>query len=376
MNRILSYLCYKPVFQKNRAIRVISPIRVSHIRLIQAFIVLLFVLLAHFSHAQTIQILTSGTQTSLRGLSVVDNKVLWASGSNGTVARSTDGGKTFNWITVKGYGQRDFRDIEAFDSNTAIIMAVAEPAIILKTTDAGKSWKKVFEDSIKGMFLDAMDFEGDAGFVVGDPINGKLFRSVTRDNGDTWEKLNNQEISLPTGEALFAASGTNIKIVFSGTYAAFFYNFIITGGTKSEIIITGSSLTRHKLPLQQGKETQGANSIALGNKNLVIVGGDFANDKDTTGNCILLSNKFHNYKIDTFTFSHPQTPPHGYRSCVEFINDNQLITCGTSGVDISNDGGMNWTLISPESFHVCQKAKQGNAVFLAGKEGRIAKLIF
>src|SRR5437867_4487605 len=107
-----------------------------------------------------INILDSGRKTSLRGLSVVDDNIVWASGSNGTVARSTDGGKTFEWLTMQGYEQRDFRDVEAFDSNTALIIAVAEPAIILKTKDGGKTWKKVFEDTTKGMFLDAMDFDG------------------------------------------------------------------------------------------------------------------------------------------------------------------------------------------------------------------------
>jgi photosystem II stability/assembly factor-like uncharacterized protein len=90
---------------------------------------------------------------------------------------------------VAGYEERDFRDIEAIDSSTAIIMAVAEPAIILKTTDGGKSWSKVFEDSTKGMFLDAMDFNGNEGVVVGDPIDGKVFLAQTNDLGDIWTIL-------------------------------------------------------------------------------------------------------------------------------------------------------------------------------------------
>jgi len=52
-----------------------------------------------------------------------------------------------------------------------------------------------------------------------------------------------------------------------------------------------------------------------------------------------------------------------------------LITCGTSGVDVSMDGGLNWKLISSEGFHACAKAKKGKAVFLAGKDGRIAKVV-
>jgi photosystem II stability/assembly factor-like uncharacterized protein len=119
--------------------------------------------------AQSLQVVQSGTKNSLRGLSVVSDEIIWASGSNGVVAKSTDGGIHWHWQVVKGYEKKDFRDIEAFDSNTAIIMAIAEPAIILKTKDGGNHWYKVFEDSTKGMFLDAMSFdnkEKNFGFVV------------------------------------------------------------------------------------------------------------------------------------------------------------------------------------------------------------------
>lgn len=129
------------------------------------------------------------------------------------------------------------------------------------------------------------------------------------------------------------------------------------------------------LPIVQGKESTGANSIDVYSrdelakvKNAVIVGGDFAHDKDTANNCVLVNLQ------DGVRFYKPETPPHGYRSCVEYITEKELITCGTSGVDISEDGGLNWRLISTESFHVCQKAKKGNAVYLAGKDGRIANL--
>ncbi len=38
-------------------------------------------------------------------------------------------------MQVKSFEKTDFRDIEAFDATTAIIMAIAEPAYILKTVD-------------------------------------------------------------------------------------------------------------------------------------------------------------------------------------------------------------------------------------------------
>src|ERR1700760_2271401 len=95
------------------------------------------------AHAQQLEVLSSGNKTSLRGLSAVSDKVAWVSGSHGSVALTIDSGKTWKWLPVAGYEKRDFRDIEAFDAKTAIMMAVDTPAIILKTTDAGLHWKKV-----------------------------------------------------------------------------------------------------------------------------------------------------------------------------------------------------------------------------------------
>ena len=322
-----------------------------------------------FGHAQRIKILTSSEKISFRGLSVVNDNVIWASGNNGKVARSIDGGKNFEWLTVKNYETRDFRDIEAFDANTAIIMAVDSPAIILKTKDAGKSWTEVFRDDRSGMFLDAMDFTDDGnGMVVGDPINNKLFIATTTNAGEKWFPLKDEdnEYIAAAGEAFFASSGTNIKLM-GNKYKPFIY--FVTGGTDSRLFVNGSPAG---LDIIHGKGSEGANSVDIDPtmKKIAIVGGDYANDTLTKNN------------IEIFTIDGErllqapvQAPPHGYRSCVTFLTTNVLITCGTSGVDISMDGGLNWKLISTESFHVCAKAKKGSAVFLAGKDGRIAKVV-
>jgi hypothetical protein len=322
-----------------------------------------------FTNAQQIKVLTTNNKISLRGLSVVNNNIIWASGSNGQVARSTDGGNHFEWITVRNYEQRDFRDVEAFDANTALIMAVDTPAIILKTKDGGKTWAQVFYDDTPGMFLDAMDFMADGnGIAVGDPISNKLFITTTANYGDKWLTLKpeNNFYYADTGEAFFASSGTNVSIAGSK------YNPLIcfvTGGTDSRLFFNGQPLA---LNIIKGEGSQGANSIAVNASisKMVCTGGDFNNPSSSEKNIEL-------FTINNGQLLYPvvQIPPHGYRSCVAFITDDSLICCGTTGVDISNDGGLNWKLISGESYHVCAKAKKGNAVFLAGKNGRIAKLI-
>ncbi len=316
--------------------------------------------------AQQIKVLTEGTKTSIRGLSVVSNSIIWASGSNGLVIKTTDAGKHFTYLKVKGYEQRDFRDIKAFDSNMAIIMAVAQPALILKTKDGGNKWYKVFEDTTKGMFLDAMDFNGNYGIVIGDPINNQVFKAITYNKGESWKTIKNTPL-LHQGEAFFAASGSNISLL--NVPHKKHYPVYVSGGKKSRLFFGD---TIDSLPIIQGTETTGANSISVNMaiKKAVVVGGDFANDRDTTNNCVLID--FNN----GITFYKPKISPHGYRSCVLYINQKTIIACGTSGVDISYNGGITWQLISSESFHVVQKSAKINSVYLAGNNGRIAEIIF
>ncbi|MEP6728747.1 MAG: oxidoreductase [Bacteroidota bacterium] len=328
-----------------------------------------FLLACSFAvNAQTIELLSTGNKTSMRGLSVVSDKTIWASGSNGTVARSVDSGKTWKWITVPGFEKRDFRDIEAFDAVTAIVMAIDTPAVILKTIDGGQHWKTVYENKTPGMFLDAMEFwNQQSGIVIGDPINGKFFIARTFDEGNSWHETSFDKLpAADSGEACFASSGTNIRGL-NLAEACF-----ISGGLRSRFFWKGNPID---LPLLQGKVSYGANSIAVRdnkkrkNSNyFVVVGGDFSHDTSTEKNCAIT-------RDGGKTWIAPATPPHGYRSCVEFITKIKMITCGTSGVDVSADAGINWQLVSKESFHVCRKAKDGTAVFLAGN-GKIGRLLW
>jgi len=133
------------------------------------------------------QIQSSGTMTGLRGVSAVDAETAWASGAAGTVLRTTDSGRTWTSYKVPGAEAIDFRDIEAFDARTAIIMGIASPARMFRTEDGGATWTEVYRNAAAGMFLDAVDFAGPSdGWAVGDPIGGRIFLLTTSDGGRTW----------------------------------------------------------------------------------------------------------------------------------------------------------------------------------------------
>ena len=328
-------------------------------KFISAIIICLF---SFAASAQTVKLLNSGSKASLRGLSVVSDDVVWVSGSAGSVGRSVDGGETWNWTTVKGFEKTDFRDIEAFDKNTAIIMGIADPAYILKTTDGGQNWKIVFTDTTKGMFLDAMEFWNEqSGIVIGDPLGDKIFIARTFDGGENWQGIPAANIpAADKGEAFFASSGTNVRKL-SKQEAVF-----VSGGLRARLFIRNKKID---LPIIQGKESTGANSMAVKNKKcLVVVGGDFNTRDDTTKNCVITND-------GGKTFTAPVVGPHGYRSCVEYLGKKNWISCGLNGVDYSTDEGQNWAWISKDSFHAVRKAKKGKTVYFSGGGGSIGKLL-
>ncbi len=321
-------------------------------------VLLLTALCASAQRTSALKILVTRNLVSLRGLSAPTDSVVWTSGTRGTVGRSLDGGRTWQWQQVPGYEERDFRDVEAFGADTALLMAVAEPAHILRTTDGGRTWQVVFADSTKGMFLDAMHFrDARHGIVVGDPVGGNFFIRGTDDGGRTWQVSYPARPAQP-GEACFAASGSNVLLLADGSYR------LVTGGKVSRFL---GSNTNQTLPLVQGAESSGAFSVAAQGKHLVVIGGDFAKEKESRGTCALSADGGRTWTL-------PAKPPRGYRSCVLSLGDNSYLSCGPMGVDRSRDGGHHWEAVSWEGFHVAVCAKKGRAVYLAGAGGRVARL--
>jgi photosystem II stability/assembly factor-like uncharacterized protein len=332
----------------------------------------LFTVTTYSQKLPSVQIIQDSIKSSFRGLSVPTDSVIWVSGSNGTVGKSLDAGQTWKWMIVPGYEKKDFRDIEAFDAETAVIMAVDNPAYILKTKDGGTSWKVVFEKEQEGMFLDAMDFKDATGICIGDPLihsDGKkrFFYLHSDDYGDTWTE-GEYSLSAKDNEAIFAASGTNVSVLNKKQ------SVFITGGATSRLIFIYRNKKKGKaylVPIIQGQTSTGAFSMWRdGKKKFYISGGDYKEFWKDSCNITYSSNGGKTWHC-SFSL--------GYRSSLIKTDKETFIACGTNGVDISFDGCKKWKPIfrgfgKPEGFNVCAKSKTGKAVYFAGT-GRIAKLI-
>lgn len=314
-----------------------------------------------------IRILQRGGEVSLRGLSVVDDQVIWASGTGGTLVRSIDGGEHWQWFKVAGLENRDLRDIQAFDSDHVVVIAVGSPALILRTSDGGRSWDEAYRNDAPESFLDGIDFwDNRHGVAFGDPLKGRLLVVWTEDGGATWRPVKRRDLpEAKPDEAGFAASGTSIRAMEGGVAV------IGTGGSVARVWRStdwGHSWSVWDTPMRQGESSQGIFSLTeAADGRWVIVGGDYKQPDSTEANAFWSANQGRSWNA-------AEVPPGGYRSGVESIGEGRLVATGPNGTDLSVDGGRTWKSLSPEGFHAAGKARSGKAVYFAGADGRIGRL--
>lgn len=334
---------------------------------------ILFLLPAASARAQW-EAQATGTTVRLRGVSVVGASVAWASGDKGTYARTTDGGKTWTAGTVPGASELDFRDVDAFDSETAYLLAIGEgeKSRIYKTTDGGRRWVLQFQNKRPKAFFDAMAFwDRDHGIAMSDPVEGRFLVIRTSDGGATWEEIPRAGMpeALP-GEGGFAASGTCVAV--AGKRHAWFG----TGGPQGARVFRSNDGGRTwqvtRAPFEGGKTTAGVFSIAFSDtKHGVLVGGDYAQEKESKDNVAVTSDGGRTW------LPVKGARPGGYRSCVAYVKSvksgrtQTVVAVGPTGSDYSTDGGWSWRALGAEGFH--SAAFRGAAGWAVGEQGRAAK---
>jgi photosystem II stability/assembly factor-like uncharacterized protein len=311
----------------------------------------------------------SGTDARLRGVSAVSERVAWASGTGGTVLLTVDQGKTWDRRLVAGAGDLDFRDIEAFDHQTAYTLSIGEgsQSRIYKTTNGGATWALQLTNPDPKGFLDALAFwDADHGLALGDPVGGRFVILSTDDGGKTWNRAgpDGMPAALP-GEGAFAASGTCLAV--QGDRNAWFGT---GGGRVFRSTDRGRSWTAHATPVRAVNASSGIFSLAFwDSEHGVALGGDYK-EPDRTGNvCALSSDGGSTWRL-------PRGPaPAGYRSAVTRVPDSPgptLIAVGPGGTDHSEDGGETWTKLSGDGFHAVAMTTKVTG-WAVGEQGRIAR---
>jgi len=311
---------------------------------------------------------TSRVTGRLRGVSAVSSEVAWASGANGTVLRTTDGGRRWQVLPVPGAEQLDFRDVDAMSDSVAYALSIGagETSRIYKTADGGAHWDLQFANTDPGIFLDAMAFSGPAhGIAFSDSVDGRFVILTTGNGGRTWERV--PAVRLPPAlprEGAFAASGTNVAMhgrhAWIGTTAARVLRSSDGGGTW-KVATT---------PLATGP-TAGIFSIAFRDaQHGVVVGGDYQKESQALDNAAITSDGG-----ATWTLVKDRGLS-GFRSVVAWVPGmkGSLIAIGPSGGDWSSDDGRTWTPIRVEGFDTFSFVPGGGPGWAAGQGGRIAKL--
>jgi photosystem II stability/assembly factor-like uncharacterized protein len=315
---------------------------------------------------------SSGTNAEFRGLAAISPTVVWASGTRGRVARTTDGGRTWTIDSVPEATGLDFRDIAARGAARAWAMSAGpaeqNQAQIFRTDDA-VHWNRQLALRDSGVFLDALAFWDDAhGIAMSDPIGHRLVVFVTDDGGATWTRVPTEDGPpvLP-GEAAFAASGTCLAIQGSSNV------WIGTGGGVTARVFRSTDRGRTwsvaDTPVQAGTNASGIFSVAFADENNgVVVGGDYTKPRGVSQNVAITSDGGRTWRRPIGKL------PQGYMSGAAFVpgtGGRSVVAVGLGGTAISNDRGDSWTMVDTVGYNSVAFASR-DIGWAVGPRGRIA----
>jgi photosystem II stability/assembly factor-like uncharacterized protein len=314
--------------------------------------------------------LTSGVTARLRGVSAVNDRVAWASGANGTIVRTTDGGRTWRRLTIPNADKLDFRDIDGLDEKTAYVLSIGpgDASRIYKTTNGGLTWQQQFVNRDPKAFFDAMSFwDAARGVAVSDSVDGRFVVLTTNNGGRSWELVPAPRLppALPN-EGFFAASGTNVAVVRPN------HVWIATGAAAEARVLRSSDGGRTwsvaNTPLASGPSA-GIFSIAFADASRgIVVGGDYKAESAATANAAITTDGGATWtRIDGLS---------GFRSAVQYLSRDgrSVLAVGPTGSDHSADGGKTWRPLGDPGFHTFSLAPGWKVGFAAGERGSIAKL--
>ncbi len=313
----------------------------------------------------------SHATAGLRGIHAVDESVAWASGTEGTVLRTLDGGAHWQRCATPPQGEKlDFRAAWAWSAQEAMVMSAGpgELSRVYKTSDGCAHWTEVRRNEDKDGFWDGMVFaaqggENAAAVLIGDPVGGR-FHTETREGGK-WVR-DPSSCEAKDGEAAFAASNSSVVVFGARRYV------IGTGGKSGARVLISQRLGHREdakgclgvsVPMAGGSESAGVFSLAFRDrKHGVAVGGDYKKPSEGAGTAAWTRDGGLHWMAAT-------KPPHGYRSSVAWDSSAKAwVAAGTNGSDISYDDGKTWKALDDGNWNAI------SLPYVVGPGGRIGKL--
>lgn len=306
--------------------------------------------------------------SSIRAIVAINSDTVYYAGSNSDFGFTKNGGKTWakRNIIFQDSIKPHFRSL-ATNGKSFFALSIANPALLYKITEDKN--KLVYQEFHEKVFYDAMQFfdDGIHGIAVGDPIENCASIIITKNSGETWQKISCDK--LPTfekDEAFFAASNTNIKTIGKKVW-------IGSGGENARILISnnfGETWKIYETPIIHGNGPQGIYSIDFfDDNNGIIIGGNYEKPTENKDNIAITSDGGKTWKIVA------NEKNDGYKSCVQYVpntSGKEIIAVGITGISFSNDAGISWKKISEEKFYSIQFVNK-NTAWLSGAQ-KIAKL--
>ena len=354
-----------------------------------------FLIGAVCSASAQFQILDAHTTASLRGIDAVSEQIAWASGTNGTVLLTTDGGATWKHCAVpRGAEKLDLRGVQGFDARTAVAMASGPGAAsaLFRTTDGCATWTEVFPNPDEKGFFDAIRrVTGRQMYVLGDPVDGNFAMFYSPDQGAKWYIADDPGRTAVKGDGAFAAGNAALtsvaNVVLFGTAAnppnspkvyCLAPNCAAgETGTDGQCPIQWLA---SPVPMASGSSSAGVFALAgrgslsqtgVLKMTFVAAGGDYSKPAEAAGTAAYSTDGGVHWQASA-------TPPAGYRSAVAYSrNESRFLAVGPTGTDVSSDDGKTWRAIKPAAGDSADADQGWNALslpFAVGANGKIGRL--
>ncbi|MFV0126796.1 WD40/YVTN/BNR-like repeat-containing protein [Streptomyces sp. HMX112] len=313
----------------------------------------------------------TGAQVRFRGLAAVGRSTAWVAGSQGTVLRTTDGGRSWRNVSPPGAAGLELRDVEAFGARRAVVLAIGEgeASRIFRTEDGGASWTETFRNTDPRAFYDCVTFlDSRHGLALSDPVDGRFRILSTADGGRSWRVLPSAGMpaALP-GEAGFAASGQCLVAAGPGDV------WLATGGGAAARVLhsadRGRNWTVAGTPVPAGDPARGVFGLAFRDRTHgIAVGGDHRAGQPSPRAAAVSGDGGR-------TWRPARTPPPAYRSGVAWLPHSRsaALAVGPTGTDLTTDGGRTWRTVDTGSYDSVDCAPD-HGCWASGEKGRVARL--